>query len=201
MLQLVLLRCLHVWCLEVHLLVIVLKYVRVGCKYYVVIIIISIIIMVLMRYNRRVLCLLYRCLRWVLHLLWHVLDMLWYTWGVSPVPPVLLVSVRMLVVLLFSHPLLSPGMLWRHPRRWGALEVFWASSKKRVQFVQQLFRGLKHLQHHVSWWEVFPRHNKQISLVCDLRLIFVCLVVDQCFVGFTQRWQVGVSSNIWAFLF
>ena len=93
---------------------------------------IGIIIMILVRYDRLVLRLSYWCLRWVRHLLWHVLDLLWYTWWVSPVSPGLLVSVRMLVVLLFSHPLLSPGMLWRHPRRWGALEVFWASSKKRV---------------------------------------------------------------------
>ena len=159
MLQLVLLGCLIVWGLEVHSLVIVLIYVRVGCKYYVIIIIISIIIMVLVRYNRRILCLLYRCLWWVHHLWWHVVYMLWYTWWVSPVPPGLLVSVRMLVVLLFSHPLLSFRMLWRHPRRWGALEVFWTGSKKRVQFVQQLIRGLKHFQHHVRVWEVFPCHN------------------------------------------
>ena len=135
MLQLVLLCCIVVWCLEFHSLVVLLLYVRVRCIYYIIIIITSIIIMVLIRYDRRVLCLLYRCLCWVRHLLWHVVYLLWYTWWVSPVPPGLLVSVRMLVVLLFSHPLLSPGMLWRHPRRWGALEVFWASSKKRVQFV------------------------------------------------------------------
>jgi hypothetical protein len=112
MLQLFLLCCRVVWCLEFHPLTVLLLLVWVRCVYYVIIIImIGIIIIILIRYDLLILRLLYWCLRWVRYLLRHVLDLLWYTWWVSPVSPGLLVSVRMLVVLLFSHPLLSPRVL------------------------------------------------------------------------------------------
>ena len=86
-------------------------------------------------YDRRMLYLSHRCLWWARHLLLHVWDMLWDMRLLHPVSPGLLVSVRMLVVLLVTRPLWSPRMLWWHPGRWGALEVFWTGSKKRVQFV------------------------------------------------------------------
>jgi hypothetical protein len=114
-------------------LVVLLLYVRVGCINYIIIIVIpGIIIVILIRYDRLILRLLCMYLRWVLHCLLHVWDLLLDTWWVAPVSPGLLVSVRMLVGLLFSRPLWPSRMLWGPPRRWGALKVFWACAKKTV---------------------------------------------------------------------
>ena len=130
MLQLLLLYRWIVGWLEVHSIIIVLLCVRVGCKSY-----ISIIIRILLRYDRRMLYWSYLCLWWARHLLLHVRDMLLAVLLLFSVAPCLPVSVRMLVVLLVPRPLWSSRMLWCHPGRWWALVVFWTGSKKLVKFV------------------------------------------------------------------
>jgi hypothetical protein len=141
MLQLILLCCKVVWCRVLHSLVLVLLDVWVWCIYYVTIIIIIIIIIsigiitvVLHLWSRLVLHWVCRCLLWVLNMMLYLWNLLWYTGWVSPVSSSLLVSILMLVGLLVSctRPLLSSRMLWRHPRGWGALTIFWACAKKTM---------------------------------------------------------------------
>jgi hypothetical protein len=150
-----------VWVLRFCPLNVLLLYVQVGCINYVIIGVISICIItsILVRYDRWLLLLLYRYLLWVLwilHILLHLLDLLLDTWRVAPVSPGLLVSVGILVSLLLVRPLWPSRVLWWPPRRWGALEVFWACAKKTVQLFQQRVRWLLHFQHHVCMGVVFP---------------------------------------------
>ncbi len=119
MLQLLLLYRWIVGWLEVHSIIIVLVCVRVWCKNY-----ISIIIRILLRYDRRMLYWSYLCLWWAHHLLLRVRSRLWDMLLLISIPPGLLVSGLMLVVSLGSRPLWSPRMLWWHPGWWGVLIVF-----------------------------------------------------------------------------
>ena len=141
MLELLLLCCELLGILLCSPLTVLMLYVRIGCINYVIITLISgiIIISIVIRYDRWLLLLLYLYLLWVLwilHGLLHVLDLGLDTWRVAPVSPGLLVSVGILVALLLVRPLWPSRVLWWPPRRWGALEVFWACAKKTVQLFQ-----------------------------------------------------------------
>jgi hypothetical protein len=141
MVKLLLLSCELLGILLCRPLTVLVLYIRIGCINYVIIILVSgvIIICMVIWYDRWLLLLLYLYLLWVLwvlHVLLHVLDLWLDTWLVAPVSPVLLVSVGILVSWLLVPPLWPSRVLWWPPRRWWALEVFWACAKKTVQLFQ-----------------------------------------------------------------
>jgi hypothetical protein len=110
---------------EVLSVTLLLLYVRVGCINDVSPVI---IVWVLVMYV--VVCL----WRTDLYLRWMDLRGLYYMdvgW-LCLISHLLLPSSILIVEALISRPLWSSWMLWWHPRRWGALHVFWARSKKLV---------------------------------------------------------------------
>ena len=109
-------------------------YVRVGCAINVI------IITILLRYASLLEC-------WWVHLLLLLGRELVWLYYVAPIVLCLVGSRNVRLVKWIpglSHPLWPSGMLRWHPRRLGALQVFWTSSKKLVKcFYNLTCRSLK----------------------------------------------------------
>ena len=152
-------------------------YVRVGGTYYVI------IICILLRYT----WLLYR---WRVYLrLLHDRYLVWL-YLVSPCLFGLGVSgnVRLVIILpLLTHPLWPSRMLRWHPRRLGALQVFWTCSKKLVKCFYNLSCRFLKIYVLPARCIIFPGKMHNITTISGSNRLPLGLEVDERFVCFRRR--------------
>jgi hypothetical protein len=117
------------------------------------------------------------------------MDLVWL-YSVAPIVLCLVWSGNVRLgncIPVLSHPLWPSGMLRWHPRRLGALQVFWTCSKKLVKCFYNLSCRFLKIYVLPARCIIFPGKMHNITTISGSNRLPLGLEVDERFVCFRRR--------------